>query len=289
MGKILILMKKYFVSLNGSSYSVSSSIANVLIYNSFTFPSYVQNENIVFVLNKSNVRCFQLTSTASLSHFYVYIFNKKYRVGKHLYLSLNCFVTHANQNRRNREVVVKPLVTHMRLADLFSGTGSAICASKGLPIHPCFSNDSCDNSRKIFEANFLCEFNIDPIETIMAKSVPDHDILIAGFPCQPYSIAGKKSGLSDSRSRVFSDIIRVAKAKAPKFMVLENVKHLKSINNGKILQQFLDLLHSLGYCTKVKILNVSRITDIPQNRERIFIFCFSKKSDLNNFDFEFSE
>jgi DNA (cytosine-5)-methyltransferase 1 len=132
--------------------------------------------------------------------------------------------------------VVKPKKKRMRLADLFSGTGSAIYASKRLPIHSCFSNDFCTNSKKIFETNFSCKFSNISIHDIEAKELPDHDILVAGFPCQPYSVAGRREGLRDSRSHVFNDILRVAGAKKPRFMVLENVKHLVSIDKGATLE-----------------------------------------------------
>lgn len=176
----------------------------------------------------------------------------------------------------------------MGLADFFSGTGSTIWACKNLTTQHCFSNDFCKNSERIFKANFSGKFENTSINNIDATKVPDHDILIAGFPCQPYSIAGSKKGLRDPRSKVFNDIIRIAGAKKPRFLLLENVKHLKSINKGETLRGFLCLLKNLSYHTKVEILNVSKVTNIPQNRERLFIFCFSRESDLKAFDFNFS-
>jgi len=174
------------------------------------------------------------------------------------------------------------------MVDLFSGTGASLSAGKKLPIRYCFSNDFCRNSKKIFEANFSGEFNTNSISNIEINTIPDHDILVAGFPCQPYSIAGAKQGLKDPRSDVFNDILRIIKVKKPRFVVLENVKNLKFINRGEVLQHFLRLLHNTGYYTQVQLLNVSDIAGIPQNRERIFIFCFTKKSDFNSFDSNFS-
>jgi len=280
-------MKKYLVDLNGSFYNINLPIANALINSAFNFHSYIKDENLVFILDDNNISFLKGISTTSLSHFYVSISDKKYRINKQLYLSLKVFITQFIKSKFNPKTVVKPIAQHIRLVDLFSGTGSALCASKKLPIQNCFSIDSCPNSKRIFEANFSLDFNNNSISNIEASVVPNHDILIAGFPCQPYSIAGKRKGLHDSRSNVFNDVIRIAKTKNPRFIVLENVKYLKLIDKGKTLQYLLNLLEGLGYYTEVKIINTLKVTDIPQNRERIFIFCFAKKSDLDNFNFDF--
>ena len=276
---------KYLLKYNDSMYSISNSIATYLKNSGNSFQLYSEKKRTIFILNDSNISLFQTLKKTSKTHFYTLIFGKKYRISKELYNFLDSFYKIECRSEYGNE----SNVNRMSLVDLFAGTGSAIYASKKLPIQHRLSNDFCRNSKRIFEANFNGEFSNDSINNIEAKTIANHDILVAGFPCQPFSIAGSKNGLHDPRADVINDILRIAKIKKPRFMVLENVKHLKSINRGKVLEHILSLLHDLGYYTKVKNLNVAKITSIPQNRERIFILCFTNESDLNAFEFNFSE
>jgi DNA (cytosine-5)-methyltransferase 1 len=281
---------KYSISLKNSSFDISKSLAKTLkkTKNKLSFKDETRGKRTVFIFKDFDLSFFKIRKTTSKTHFYILFLDKKYRVNKQLYDFLTFIDSEGcvsvNYNTSN----IKPIGEKMVMVDLFSGTGASLSAGKKLPIRHCFSNDFCRNSKKIFEANFSGEFNTNSISNIEINTIPDHDILVAGFPCQPYSIAGAKQGLKDPRSDVFNDIIRFIKVKKPRFVVLENVKNLKSINRGEVLQHFLRLLHNTGYYTQVQLLNVSDIAGIPQNRERIFIFCFTKKSDFNSFDSNFS-
>lgn len=119
------------------------------------------------------------------------------------------------------------------------------------------------------------------ITLIDAKSIPNHDILCAGFPCQPFSISGKQKGFEDTRGTLFFEICRIINEKKPSVIFLENVKHLIHHNHGKTLQVILSKLEELGYVVSWKILNGANF-GVLQNRERIIIIGSLK----NKFDFE---
>lgn len=108
------------------------------------------------------------------------------------------------------------------------------------------------------------------VTRIPAEAVPDHDVLVGGFPCQAFSVAGKRLGFDDTRGTLFFEIARIARAKRPKLMLLENVKGLVSHDGGKTLDTIALALNEIGYAIDFRILN-SKHFGVPQNRERIFI------------------
>lgn len=152
-----------------------------------------------------------------------------------------------------------------------------------------------------FECVLACDINKDCRETyynnygIIPKSdifdinnedIPDHNILCAGFPCQPFSNAGKKKGLNDERSKVYDKLIEIINIKQPNIIILENVKNLTIIDNGKIFIKIKEDLNRLNYNISYSILNVSNF-GLPQNRERIFIIGINRlyKNIYFNFDY----
>ncbi|MFH5182915.1 DNA (cytosine-5-)-methyltransferase [Paenibacillus sp. TAB 01] len=108
------------------------------------------------------------------------------------------------------------------------------------------------------------------ITKVDAHSIPDHDILLGGFPCQAFSVAGKRAGFDDARGTLFFEIIRIANVKRPALMLLENVKGLLSHDRGKTFQTMCEIMDDIGYAIDFKVLN-SKHYGVPQNRERIFI------------------
>jgi DNA (cytosine-5)-methyltransferase 1 len=123
------------------------------------------------------------------------------------------------------------------------------------------------------------------IKQVKIEEVPNFDILIAGFPCQAFSVAGEQKGFNDERGKIFFEIIRFLKAKRPQAFLLENVRNLVNHNEGETLKMMLELLKSCGYWVKYDVLNAETHGNIPQNRERIFIVGFSKKGQYENFFF----
>jgi DNA (cytosine-5)-methyltransferase 1 len=120
---------------------------------------------------------------------------------------------------------------------------------------------------------------------IKSADVPKHDVLIAGFPCQPYSIAGLRKGLKDERGTVFMEIIRILKDKKPKAILLENVKGILAHDKGKTFEYMVSLIEDLGYQVKYQTLNSMTHGNVPQNRERVFIVGFLNKASADRFEF----
>lgn len=108
------------------------------------------------------------------------------------------------------------------------------------------------------------------VTKIDAKDVPEHDLLVGGFPCQAFSVAGNRKGFEDTRGTLFFEIARIAKEKQPKVLLLENVKGLVNHDKGKTLNIMIEILNEIGYIIDFNILN-SKYFGVPQNRERIFI------------------
>src|SRR5690625_1043525 len=108
------------------------------------------------------------------------------------------------------------------------------------------------------------------ITKIDAKDIPDHDLLVGGFPCQSFSVAGKREGFEDTRGTLFFDIARIAEEKQPKALLLENVKGLVNHDKGNTLDTMVRTLNDIGYIVDFDVLN-SKYFGVPQNRERIFI------------------
>ncbi|MHB8597481.1 MAG: DNA (cytosine-5-)-methyltransferase [Ktedonobacteraceae bacterium] len=166
----------------------------------------------------------------------------------------------------------------LRYIDLFCGIGGFriaaenILQERGIESHCVFSSDIDLDCQITYEANFH-ERPTGDITQVDATSIPDHDILFAGFPCQPFSIIGSRLGFEDTRGTLFFDIARILNEKRPKTFVLENVKQLVGHNEGRTLKHIMETLNDLGYYTKHKVLNALKF-GVPQKRERIFIVGF---------------
>lgn len=123
---------------------------------------------------------------------------------------------------------------------------------------------------KIFEKHYKGIKNYGNATNIQGNEIKDFDLLVGGFPCQSFSLAGKRKGFNDTRGTLFFNIARILSIKKPKFLVLENVKGLLSHDNGETLSRILTILSKLGYEVEYRVLN-SQDFGVPQNRERIFI------------------
>jgi len=123
---------------------------------------------------------------------------------------------------------------------------------------------------QIYEKHFPNHKNYGDITLINAKDLPDFDLLVGGFPCQSFSIAGKRGGFDDTRGTLFFEIARIIREKQPRLLLLENVKGLLSHDKGKTFLTFISTLDELGYDCQWQVLN-SKNFGVPQNRERVFI------------------
>ena len=154
-------------------------------------------------------------------------------------------------------------------ADLFCGIGGFHFAARDLGLSCVFACDIDRPCREQYERNFGVR-PVSDIKLVSADEVADHDILFAGFPCQPFSIIGDMNGLSDRRGTLFFDILRIAEAKGPRAVVLENVRQFATISGGRVLEEVLGGLEGLGYRCAWKVLNALDF-GLPQKRERIII------------------
>ena len=135
--------------------------------------------------------------------------------------------------------------------------------------HCVWSNEWDKYANQIYTKHFG-ECDSRDIRTVDTKDIPDHDLLCAGFPCQSFSIAGKRLGFEDTRGTMFFEIARIIRDKRPRYFLLENVKGLLSHDEGKTFQTILGVLSDLGYEYQWQVLN-SKNFGVPQNRERVFI------------------
>lgn len=174
--------------------------------------------------------------------------------------------------------------------DLFAGTGAFSLVLEATNKFKCvFSNDMVESSEHIYNLNHTCELNLNDLHTINVDDIPNHRLLCCGWPCQPFSIAGEQKGFDDERSNVFWKMLSILKKHKPYIIILENVKNLKSHDKGNTYKIITEKLKELGYFLKIEILDTSKITEIPQHRERIYIVGFLNKDMFNNFNFNFPE
>ena len=153
--------------------------------------------------------------------------------------------------------------------DLFAGIGGFRFALEELNGKCVFSSEIDKECAKTYALNFG-EYPEGDITKIDPKSIPDHDVLCGGFPCQPFSISGKMKGFEDTRGTLFFNILKIIEAKNPKVVFLENVKHLKDHDGKKTLNTLINHLEKLGYKTEWHILNAKDF-GLAQNRERLII------------------
>ena len=166
---------------------------------------------------------------------------------------------------------------NFKFIDLFCGLGGFRIALEKQNCNCVFSSDIDKAVAQVYENNFG-DYPSGDITKIDSKDIPDFDILCGGFPCQSFSIAGKRLGFEDSRGTMFFEVARILKEKKPKAFILENVKGITNHDGGKTLKTILDILDDLDYTYVNKIINAKDV-GIPQNRERWY--CVGIRKDLN--------
>lgn len=169
--------------------------------------------------------------------------------------------------------------------DLFCGIGGFRLSFQTLGGKCVFSSDIDYHAKRTYEYNFG-EVPFDNIMDINEKEVPDHDVLLAGFPCQAFSIAGRRAGFEDTRGILFFEVARIIQEKKPKAIVLENVKGLISHNKGQTFNTIVQTLRNeLGYYVpEPQVLNAKNY-GLAQNRERVFIVGFHESTGIKDFEY----
>lgn len=184
---------------------------------------------------------------------------------------------------------LQPKAKHgFRTIDLFAGVGGIRIGFENAGFKTIFSNDFDEQCKKTYNLNFpIAKMVVEDIRKIEIEDLPEFDFLLAGFPCQAFSIAGYRQGFKDTKGRgnLFFDIARIIDARKPEGFLLENVKNLKSHDNGRTFEIIEETLKNLGYHVKSKILNTMEYGNLPQNRERIYIVGFKNKDYYDKFEF----
>lgn len=150
-----------------------------------------------------------------------------------------------------------------------------------------YANEFDPFPAKTYEANFDLKVDCRDIREVQASEIPDFQVMLAGFPCQAFSVAGYRKGFDDEKGRgtLFFELVRIFKEKKPEIIFLENVKNLVGHDNGNTFQVILQELQNEGYNVKFQVLNAMEYGNIPQNRERIYIVAFKNKNQYHNFEF----
>jgi DNA (cytosine-5)-methyltransferase 1 len=170
----------------------------------------------------------------------------------------------------------------LRTIDLFAGIGGIRLGFESVNCQTVFASEWDRDAQNIYQDNFG-EIPKGDITKILPQNIPDHDILLAGFPCQPFSIIGNLQGFFDTRGTLFFNIEEILRIKQPYAFLLENVKQLRTHDQGKTFTTIIKSLESLGYFIHSKVLNALDF-GLPQKRERTFIIGFKE-----NLSFRFPE
>jgi len=158
----------------------------------------------------------------------------------------------------------------MKAVELFAGIGGFRVACDSLGLRTVWANDNAPQAVAVYRSRFLgAALHEGNLERLL-DSIPPHDVLTGGFPCQPFSAAGKKRGIEDPRGTLFQLIVDVVREKKPHVFVLENVKRLLTMDAGKHFATILDALAGLDYAIEWRLLNAMNL-GLPQNRQRVLI------------------
>lgn len=174
----------------------------------------------------------------------------------------------------------------MRVCSLFSGIGGIDLGFKQAGFDIVWANEFDHDASTTYRVNFGDEHLIEKdIRKVNPNDIPDFDVLVAGFPCQPFSIAGKKKGFGDPRGNLFFEIGRVIDIKRPPIVFLENVANLMEHDDGKTFLVIYNTLAQFGYAVKYKVMDAIEYGNVPQQRKRIFIVAFLDYEQCARFSF----
>lgn len=174
----------------------------------------------------------------------------------------------------------------MRVASLFSGIGGIDLGFQQAGFEIVWANEFDCDAAKTYRHNFGAGHLVEAdIRSIDPSTIPDFDVLVAGFPCQPFSIMGKQRGFDDPRGNLFFEIVRIVAQKTPKVVFLENVSNLIQHDDGKTFLTVYNALAPLGYSLRYSVMDATEYGNVPQIRTRIFIVAFQDEEACEHFQF----
>ena len=173
----------------------------------------------------------------------------------------------------------------LRVVDLCSGTGAFSIVFERAGARTVYANDILQTSKVVYEANVGPHFVKADITTVAPSTVPPHDILCAGVPCQPFSMAGLQRGFDDKRTGVFESVVAIAMHHRPRMVVIENVKGLLTQDSGRAFKRVLASFCEHGYDVEWNVLDPRRVGGIPHHRPRIYLVFFRDGERRPNLDF----
>lgn len=174
----------------------------------------------------------------------------------------------------------------MKVCSLFSGIGGIDLGFIQAGFDVIWANEFDKDAATTYRANFGNAYLVQKdIKTISAKEIPDFDVLVAGFPCQPFSSAGNQKGFDDPRGNLFFEIARIVEAKRPQVIFLENVSNLLQHDDGKTFLTIYNALVPFGYAFKYRVMDSFDYGNVPQHRKRIFIVAFLDYEKCEKFEF----
>ncbi|HHX17884.1 MAG TPA: DNA cytosine methyltransferase [Clostridium sp.] len=173
----------------------------------------------------------------------------------------------------------------MKVASFFAGVGGIDLGFEKAGFDIIWANEFDKHAATTYKLNFNNEVVLKDIREVECKDIPEFDVMIAGFPCQAFSVAGYRKGFEDERGNLFFELERIFSEKKPKVIFLENVKNLVGHDNGNTFRVILDRLKRANYHVKKEVLNACNYGNLPQNRERIYIVAFLDERAYKEFDF----
>ena len=171
----------------------------------------------------------------------------------------------------------------LTVGSLFAGVGGIDLGFKNAGFLPIWSNEINEDACTTMQINFKHDVIHDDIKNL--SKLKKVDVIVAGFPCQAFSVAGYRKGLKDKRGAIFYEMVRIINAVKPKAILLENVKNLVTHNSGRTMCKMKNELESIGYKIQHSILNTCNYSNLPQNRERVYIVGFRKSRTGDAFSF----
>ena len=173
----------------------------------------------------------------------------------------------------------------MKCASFFAGVGGIDLGFEQAGFETIYANEFDSYAAETFELNFPIKVDRRDINIVQPEEIPDFDILLAGFPCQAFSVAGYRKGFADEKGRgnLFFQLIRIMEKKMPRVAFFENVKNLVGHDNGNTFRVICEALDSLGYKYVSQVMNADQYGNVPQNRERIYIVAFRDIEDKREF------